>query len=151
MLVVLCSSWTPNVDLKPLDFAEVDNAEQGKKTKQLWGAYELCRERHGLQHFKDLLAEHEEAMREEAAEIEKMEAENVAKAEKAEKKAKRKSKAADEVVDEDIAMEDGDVEEEADAPAKKAKASKKRKKDAESDGEAAKVSCAIADVHVVKV
>jgi len=126
----------PNVDLKPLHTDEVKDVEQGKKPKQLWGAYEVAAEGHDLQYFKDLLAQHEVDMREEAAAAEAAAEEKAAKAEK--KKSAKKSKAT--VSDDDTEMMDDDADPEAEEEgAKKPKSTKKRKKDAESDGEGGKV------------
>lgn len=132
----LFSSWMPNIDLRPLHIDEVKDEVQGKKSKQLWGAYQVAAEGNDLQHYKDLLAQHEEDMREEAAAAEAAAEE---KAAKVAKKGSKKSKATTE--DEDTVMDDEEpvVEEEAEEGGKKAKASKKRKKDAESEGEGAKV------------
>jgi len=126
----------PNVDLRPLDTEELKNETQGKKSKQLWGAYQVAAEGHDLQHFKDVLATHEEELREDAAAAEAAAEEKAAKA--AAKKSGKKSKAS---ADEDTVMEDDEdaADEEEEEGGKKAKASKKRKKDAESEGEGAKV------------
>lgn len=89
------------------------------------GAYKVASDGHDLQHFKNLLADHQTALEQEIEEREAQEAAKAAaKAEKEAKKAKRKSKGAD------TDMEDADDK----------KSSKKRKKDAETDGEADKVS-----------
>lgn len=112
--------------------------EKGKQQKALLAAYKVAQENHDLQYFKNLLADHQRAMQQEAEDRE-------AKAAAKEKKKKRKSM---EVVDdqEDVEMAEAEEEE-----GKKSKATKKRKKDVESDGEAEKVSarCHHHDVVVV--
>lgn len=109
-----------------------DVSEKGKQ-KQLVAAYKVAAEGHDLQHFKNLLADHQRAVQQEyldreaaAAEkaAQKAEKEAAKEAAKEEKKKKRKSAAAE-----------GDGE----TADKKAKATKKRKKDTESDAEGAKV------------
>lgn len=125
------SAWVPNTNLTPLDPAECKEVSEKNKSKLLLSAYKVAAEGHDLQYFKKLLSDHQAAIDEEDAEIEAREAEKeAAKAAKESKKGKRKSKAADT----DVEMEDVD-------DSKKTKsASKKRKKDAETDGEAEKVS-----------
>jgi len=118
------SAWQVNTDIEPLDVENVrevvERGEQGKKTKALWSAYEVAAEQNPLQHFKDILMDHQKAV---VQEQEKADEAAARKAEKAAKKEKRKSK--DAVDDEDVEMEDAvDV-----AAAKKPK-SKKRKKEA---------------------
>jgi len=120
-------AWQVNTDLLPLDIDEVkravQNNESAGKNKALWSAYEVAAEEHDLDHFKSMLADHENTLIELRKEEEEKEAKKV---EAAEKKAKRKSIAA---VDADTEMEDAPAE---DAP-KKAKTTKKRK--AEKEGE----------------
>ncbi|KAF2498346.1 hypothetical protein BU16DRAFT_558408 [Lophium mytilinum] len=130
-------SWQVNTDLQPIDMdglkKEVEDDNQGKKTKALWEAYKVAAEEHDLPWFKHMLAEHEKATLAESAAFEEQAEKAVAiKKEKKEKGGRRKSAP---VVDEDVEMEDG-VDGEA-AP-KKAKATKKRKKDADSDAEGEK-------------
>jgi hypothetical protein len=112
-----------------------DVSEKGKQ-KQLIAAYKVAAEGHDLQHFKNLLADHQRAVQQdfmdrEAAAAEKAalkaEKEAAKEAAKEEKKKKRKSTAAEA----DAETADGD--------SKKAKATKKRKKDTESDAEGGKV------------
>jgi len=126
----------PNVDLTRLQPDEVKNAEQGKKGKALWNAYDVAKEQNDLQWYKDLLRQHEQDLADETEEQARRQTEKEAKKEK---KAKRKSKdvAAD---DEDTQMDDAEEEPAVaeDAPKEK-KASKKRKKDVESEGESIKV------------
>lgn len=124
----------PNTDLKPLDPESCKNVSEKSKSKALLAAYAVASENHDLQHFKSLLADHQEALQ---AENEEREAQAAAKAAaKAEKDAKKKRKSTDVVEDdEDVEMEDA---EEGD---KSSKASKKRKKStADTDAESEKVS-----------
>lgn len=116
----LCySAWVPNTQLTPLDPADCKDVSEKNKAKGLIAAYKVAAEGHDLQHFKNLLADHQAALQQE---IEEAEAEENAKAEKA-KKNKRKSKGAETDVD----MEDADE--------KKPKSSKKRKNEAEIEAE----------------
>ena len=119
------SAWIPNTDLNPLDPEDCKNVSDKGKTKSLIAAYEVASEKHDLQHFKNILAQHE---REVQAHIEAAEAKEAEKAAKAERK-KRKSEAAAAAAVEDVEMEDAD-----DAGETK-KSSKKRKKDVDSDDE----------------
>jgi hypothetical protein len=125
-------AWQVNTEMFPFDIEEVkkdvESGNQGKKSKQLWEAYQIAAEGHDLAHFKDMLAAHESAMQEDVEQKEQK------KKEKAEKSAKRKSTAPDD--SEDVEM--GEAGDDA-TPAKKAKVSKKRKKDDQSDGETEKV------------
>ncbi|KAL1990268.1 hypothetical protein VTN49DRAFT_6107 [Thermomyces lanuginosus] len=121
-------AWMPNTDLTPLDPEQCKNIPEKGKQKQLIAAYKIAAENHDLQYFKNLLAEHQRAVQQEAEEREAEAARKAAqKAEKearaAEKKKKRKSTA-----DTDVEMADAEEED------KKSK-SKKRKKEAESDAE----------------
>lgn len=120
-----------NSALKKLDPEECspEETEKGKKAMALKEAYKVAHEAHDLQHFKDLLLQHEQEIQqyeqEEREAEERKAAADAEKAEKAEKKAdkeRRKSKVGDEM----------EVDEEE-------KASKKRKKDVNSDGEGPKV------------
>ena len=126
----------PNVDLTRLHLDEVKNAEQGKKGKALWNAYDVAKEGNDLQWFKDLLRQHEQDLADETEELARLQTEKEAKKEK---KANRKSKnvAAD---DEDTQMDDAEEEHvTAEDTPKEKKPSKKRKKDVESEGESMKV------------
>ena len=129
-LLLSTSSWTPNTDLEPIDIEEIHKAEQGKKTKSLWAAYQIAKEDHDLQYFKDMLVRHQKELEEEHERRAQEAAERQARKDK---KSKRKSK---DTVDEDEVMEDVP---EADADAKK---SKKRKKGVDED-EDETVSCHI--------
>lgn len=99
-----------------------DVPEKGK-SKALIAAHKVAAENHGLQHFKDMLLAHSEALAaDEEAARERDAAKEAAKTAKKEKKPKRKSEAADD----DVEMEDVDDD---------TKKSKKRKKAVESDDE----------------
>jgi hypothetical protein len=117
---------------------EVEDDNQGKKTKALWDAYKVAAENHDLPWFKTMLAEHEKAtLAEQAAADEAAEQAASVKKEKKEKKEKGSKRKSVANVEEDVEMED--VEADGEAPPKKAKATKKRKKDIESDAEGEKV------------
>ena len=136
------STWLVNTGLTPLDPEECKSKPNGKMTKALQEAYSIATEGHDIDHFKKILADHQEESARLEAEAQKKQEEAEAKlAAKAEKDAKAKDAAADKkkkprkstskVADEDdVEMED------AEAP----KSSKKRKKEADSDGEGPKVS-----------
>lgn len=117
------------MDLKPITPEECKDVPEKGKSKLLKSAYDVASDGHDLQHFKVILADHQNALQQE---IEAKEAKAAAKAEKQAKKNKRKS--TDVVEEEDVDMED------ADEGAKKPKSSKKRKKSVEADGETSKVS-----------
>jgi len=129
----------PNTDLTPLDTEEIKKADRTKKSKQLLNAYDVACEGHELEHYKQLLRDHEQALAEEKEEQEKRAQE---KQEKKDKKAKRQSKSNDTVEDgdDDAEMEDApdQVAEDGETPKQK-KGTKKRKKEADSEGETAKV------------
>lgn len=104
------------------------SGNSAKKNKNLWDAYQIAAEGHDLDHFKDVLLNHEQAMQEDAlSKAQKAEE----KAKKAEKAAKRKSTAG--VDSEDVEMGDADV------PVSSKKTTKKRKKEDESEGDQGKV------------
>jgi hypothetical protein len=137
------SAWIINTNLTPLDVAECKNISEKNKSKGLIKAYAVAAEGHDLDHYKKVLAEHQNALdKEEAEEAEaeaKKEAEKEAKAkakadkaaEKADKtadknkKSKRKSKAAET----DVEMEDVEEPKKAKTPARK------RKNDADAETE----------------
>ncbi|EER28592.1 PWWP domain containing protein [Coccidioides posadasii C735 delta SOWgp] len=114
-------AWIPNTDLVPLDPEQCKNPEKAKG-KGLLAAYQVASEGHDLQHFKDMLADHQRALQEDEEARE-------ARAKAKQDKKKRKSM--------DLADEREDVEM-ADVGAEKPKATKKRKKDVESEGESDK-------------
>lgn len=125
------SAWIPNTELTPLTPEMCKEAIEKGKPKALLAAYKVALEQHDLQYFKDLLADHQRALQQEA---EAREAKAAAKADREEKKKKRKSM---EVVEDQEDVDMAEVEEE---EGKKPKATKKRKKDVDSEGEAEKVS-----------
>lgn len=132
------SAWLVNTALTPLTDEDVaEDKIKAKMSASLKLAYELARERHDLDFFKNILRVHEKEEKEyqEALAKENAEREEKAAAKKAEaakpkeKKEKRKSIAK--------AKESGDDMEVDEKPS-----SKKRKKAADSDGdETPKVSC----------
>jgi hypothetical protein len=130
------SAWEINTALQPVTIddikAEIEAGNNGKKkkAKALWEAYQVAAKGHDLQYFKNLLANHEEAMQLDAVE------KTAADAQKQEPKDKKKRKSSAAVVDEDVDM-DEDAEEE--PSEKKSKQTKKRKKGDDSDGEPEKV------------
>ena len=107
----------PNTDLTPIAVEDCQQVTEKGKTKALYEAYKVASEGHDLEHWKTMLAEHQEAINEDAERRAEREAK---KAEKAEK-ARRKSEAADEM----------DIDEE-DEEEKKPK-SKKRKKSMDAE------------------
>lgn len=134
-MFVSSSAWIPNTDLTPLDPESCKNVPEKGKGKTLLAAYRVAAENHDLQYFKDLLAEHQRAVQQEAEEREaKAAAKAAAKTQKEEKKKRRKSATAAEEA-EDIEMDEADHEDH-----EKPKSAKKRKKEAESDAEEEKVS-----------
>lgn len=122
-------AWHVNTELLPFDVEEikkeVETGNSAKKNKALWEAYLVAAEGHDLPYFKELLANHEEAVQQDEL------VKEAKREEKAKKAAKRKSTAGADP--EDVEMED--VDDNATASAKKAKSSKKRKKETESEGE----------------
>ncbi|KAL8937549.1 MAG: hypothetical protein Q9211_003634, partial [Gyalolechia sp. 1 TL-2023] len=117
-------AWMPNTDLAPLDPTGIDPDDTKGKTKPLAAAYAKASEGNDLQHFKDMLADHQLAVKEEQEAQAERDAKKVAKT-------KRKS------VDATAAAADDDedkmeIDEDEEAPKPK---SKKRKKEADSDGE----------------
>ncbi|KAI9728809.1 MAG: hypothetical protein M1834_007195 [Cirrosporium novae-zelandiae] len=120
-------AWIPNTDLTPLKLEDVQDFNEKGKSKVLIKAYNVAAEQNDLQHFKELLADHQRALIEDQKLREEKAASKVAK--------KRKSKEAVEAEEpeEDVEMADFEVEDE--EPEPKPKSSKKRKKGADSDGE----------------
>lgn len=128
-MVFYCSAWIKNTDLSPLDPEQCKDVSEKGKSKPLIEAYKVAAENNDLQHYKDILAEHQRMIEEEIQAQEEREAAKAAK----KSKGKRKSTAAKDE-DEDVDM--------ADSPDVKPKSAKKRKKDVDSDGEGVKVSTA---------
>jgi hypothetical protein len=121
------SFWLVNTDLQRLDIDEikdiVDRGDQGKRSKNLWEAYGIAAENHELQHFRDMLNEHDKLLQEEQELLLAKEEEKQEKQAKREKKSKAKA-AVD--ADGDVDMADSD------APPKK-KPTNKRKKASDED------------------
>ncbi|KAI4173081.1 MAG: hypothetical protein LQ343_003191 [Gyalolechia ehrenbergii] len=117
------SAWMPNTDLTPLDTAAIDPDDTKGKTKPLAAAYAKASEENDLQHFKEMLADHQMAVKEE------QEAQAERDAKKATKTKRKSIDASAAAADDEDEM---DVDEDEEAPKPK---SKKRKKEADSDGE----------------
>lgn len=122
---VRSSAWMPNTDLTPLDPASIDTTDTKGKSKPLVAAYVKASEDNDLQHYKDLLEDHQKAVEEE----QKAQVEQDAKRSTKPKRKSVGATAAAAAADDEDEM---DVDEEEAAPKPK---SKKRKKEAESDGE----------------
>ncbi|KAL8734776.1 MAG: hypothetical protein Q9181_003061 [Wetmoreana brouardii] len=116
-------AWMPNTDLTPLDTGAIDADSSKGKPKQLAAAYAKAAEQNDLRHFKDMLADHQKAVKEDA----EAQAERDAK-----KTAKPKRKSVDAGAAPADDTDDMDIDDEPEEPKPK---SKKRKKEVESDGE----------------
>ncbi|KAL8970262.1 MAG: hypothetical protein Q9197_003899 [Variospora fuerteventurae] len=116
-------AWMPNTDLTPLDPASVDTDDTKGKSKPLVAAFVKASEDNDLQHFKDMLADHQKAVKEE----QEAQAERDAK-----KSAKGKRKSVDTSAAAADDEDEMDIDEDEEEPKPK---SKKRKKEADSDGE----------------
>ncbi|KAL8672175.1 MAG: hypothetical protein Q9168_003339 [Polycauliona sp. 1 TL-2023] len=124
-------AWMPNTALNPLETAAIDPADTKGKSKPLIAAYVKASEENDLQHYKDMLADHQKAVEEE------QEAQKEAQTERDTKKSTKSTKSKRKSVDASAtpAGDDGDemdVDEEEEEPKPK---SKKRKKEVESDAE----------------
>lgn len=117
------SAWMPNTDLTPLDPASIDTDDTKGKSKPLVAAFAKAAEDNDLQHYKDMLADHQKAVKEE----QEAQAERDAK-----KSAKGKRKSVDASAAAADDEDEMDVDEDEEEPKPK---SKKRKKEADSDGE----------------
>lgn len=117
------SAWMPNTDLSPLDTAAIDPDDSKGKPKQLAAAYAKASEQNDLRHFKDMLADHQKAVKEDA----EAQAERDAK-----KTSKSKRKSVDPAAVSADDADDMDIDDEAEELKPK---SKKRKKDVDSDVE----------------
>ncbi|KAL8967845.1 MAG: hypothetical protein Q9183_002739 [Haloplaca sp. 2 TL-2023] len=116
-------AWMPNTDLTPLKTETIDPDNTKGKSRQLASAFAKASEQNDLRHFKDMLADHQKAVKEDAE----------AQAERDAKKAtKSKRKSVDTAAASPDDADDMDLDEEVEAPKSK---SKKRKKDADSDAE----------------
>ncbi|PSK60490.1 hypothetical protein B9Z65_640 [Elsinoe australis] len=120
-------AWMVNTALTRLEASEIDLSSEKKMQPALKEAHKIASEGHDLDHFKSVLRQHEDEIKEyEQQEREAAERKAAEAAEKAEKKAAEKERRKSKVADDD-AM-DVDME----------KPSKKRKKEAESEGEGPK-------------
>ncbi|KAF2224943.1 hypothetical protein BDZ85DRAFT_294777 [Elsinoe ampelina] len=119
-------AWMVNTALTKLDPSEINLNSEKKMQPALKDAHRIASEGHDLDHFKSVLRQHEEEVKEieklEREEFERKQAEKEEKEARKAEKERRKSKVAD-----DDAM---DVDED--------KPTKKRKKEAESEGEGPK-------------
>lgn len=118
----------PNTELTPLDPSTIDPDNikgKAKQPKQLTAAFVIASEQHDLKHFKEMLADHQKAVKEDA------EAQAERDAKKAATKGKRKSVDAGAAPAEDA--DEMDIDEDDDEEPKPK--SKKRKKEADSDTE----------------
>lgn len=118
-----CSAWMPNTDLTPLETATIDPTDTKGKSKPLAAAYAKAAEENDLQHYKDMLADHQKAVKEE----QEAQAERDAK-----KSAKAKRKSVDASATPAVDDDEMDIDDEEEEPKPK---SKKRKKGVESDVE----------------
>lgn len=109
-----------NTDLTPLDPESVSKASEKGKAKALNLAYEKAAEQNDLNHFKDMLVDHQKAIQED------QEAQ-------AERDAKKLSKAKRKSLDAAQATEGDSMDLDEDVPEPKPK-NKKRKKEIDSDG-----------------
>lgn len=117
------SAWMPNTDLTPLDTDTIDTDDTKGKSRPLVAAYAKAHENNDLQHFKDMLADHQKALKEEQDA-------------QAERDAKKATKAKRKSVDASAATADEEDEMDIDAEEEEPKPkSKKRKKEADSDGD----------------
>ena len=126
-----------NTSITKLDPSECVVKEGDKKlTKDLKAAYEIAAEQHDLDHFKGMLKQHEDELREFAAEQARLEAEkadaDAAKAQKASEKAAKEPKK------KSRKSKGGDDDDEMDVDKEEKSTSKKRKKEADSEGEESK-------------
>ena len=117
------SAWMPNTDLTPLKTETIDPDNTKGKSRQLASAFAKASEQNDLRHFKDMLADHQKAVKEDADAQAERDAKKVSKS-------KRKSVDAAAASPDDA--DDMDIDDEVEAPKSK---SKKRKKDADSDAE----------------
>lgn len=116
----------PNTDLVPLDTAAIDPSDTKGKSKPLAAAYAKASEENDLQHYKDMLADHQKAVKEE------QEAQAERDAKKSAKSKRKNLDASTTPADDEDDADEMDIDEEEEQPKPK---SKKRKKEAESDAE----------------
>jgi PWWP domain len=111
-------AWIPNTELTTITPEECAEAVGKQKSKTLAGAYNIASEGHDLDHFKQVLLEHQEMLNAEA------DAKAEREAKKAEKSAKQKRKS-------DVAASSADDKMDIDEEGKGK--TKKRKKEAGAD------------------
>lgn len=116
----VCSAWMLNTELTPLDVESVTNPSEKGKSKVLLRAYEKAAEQNDLNHFKEMLIDHQKAIQEDQEAQAEREAKRTSKV-------KRKST--------DVAAQAEDVDHmDLDQEASEAKPrSKKRKKEVDSE------------------
>ena len=122
---LIASGFIPNTDLNPLNPEDCKDVSEKGKSKSLLQAYEVAAEGQDLQYFKEMLADHANAMAQEEQRKEDAAAEKAAKADRKKRKSDAKVESADVDID--------DVDDTAEVK----KSAKKRKKVAESDDEEA--------------
>lgn len=133
-----------NTAITPLDPSECAGKENDKKmSKDLKSAYEIAQQGHDLDHFREVLQQAQEELKEWMEQQAKLEAEQAEKAalkakEKEDKEAAKESNKDKKKSRKSKGGEDDEMD--VDAPEGEAKPSKKRKKDADSEGEAPKVT-----------
>ncbi|KAI4103453.1 MAG: hypothetical protein L6R37_003808 [Teloschistes peruensis] len=123
-------AWMPNTELTRLDPSTIDPDNikgKAKQPKQLTAAFAIASEQHDLKHFKEMLADHQRAVKEDA------EAQAERDTKKAAAKGKRKSVDAGAAPVEDA--DEMEIDEDDDEEPEPKPKSKKRKKEADSDAE----------------
>ena len=88
------SAWMPNTDLTPISSDECKDVVEKGKSKLLQEAYGIAAQDHDLDHYKKMLAEHQEAMQED---LDRKADKEAKKAEKEGKKRRKSEVAADEM------------------------------------------------------
>ena len=76
----------PNTDLTPITADDCKDVPEKGKTKALYEAYQVAAEGYDLEHWKKILADHQEALNEDAERRAEREAKKAEKAEKARRK-----------------------------------------------------------------
>lgn len=115
-----CSSWTRNTDLEDLDPTVVKDLITPKMRKDLAQAHELAEEKRGLEYYKQVLLEFQEAKI----------ADQEAKAARARAKKDKSKKVEQPEPEEDVEMPDADAQEgEEESDAKKQKTKKRKAED----------------------
>ena len=117
------SAWIVNTELTPVTPEECKEAPEKGKTKSLIEAYKIASADHDLAYFKEMLADHMNAMQEDADARAEREAKKASKA-------KRKSTEATTAEADSGDVDEMDIDDEAGSSKPK---SKKRKKSLDSD------------------